>query len=131
MLCTQGVGGGLPPEASFGAISKVRSTSNTIWLSGELVPPLFNFLAITNACRGKESEQGKKFVCAFEIRDCPLFGMVLPHATWTVGGCHVGVGNMHDSVLGNVMHPHRLFVLKTMLALGARPVFLNGRQAHF
>ena len=56
----------------------------------------------------------------------PLFGMILLHATRTIGSWHVGVRNMHDLVFGNFMHPHCLFVLKTLLVLGASPVFLNG-----
>ena len=61
------------------------------------------------------------FCYGFEMKYCSLFNMVLPHATWTIGGWHVGVRNMHDFVLGNFTHPHCFFVLKTILALGGTP----------
>ena len=65
------------------------------------------------------------------MEECPLFGMALKHAARAISAWHVGVRDMHDLVLGNFMHPHCLLIPKTLLALGARPVFLNMGQAHF
>ena len=67
----------------------------------------------------------------FEMNDGPMVSVVFPHTTLAVGGRHVDMRYVHNSVLGCLMHSHGLLVVQTVLALRACPIFLYGWQANF